>query len=386
MLTSEASKKPSMCFLAPHLFPVLADEYAAKTVGGAEVQQNFIARGLLARGYSVSVVVKDYGQPDEMIIAGIRVIKIKTSKKGFPFIRFFHPGMTVLWQALKVADADIYYQRSASWPTGLVGFFCRYFNKKFIYSVAHDLDLSKEKMDVLFPYRMAWRDYYLFQYGLNCADKIVVQNSLQEKLCENNFRIKATYIPSCFQASFDYEREEGECVVWAGTLRQWKRPELLVELAKNLPEVGFRMIGGIDGGVQGQELYNKISAESNAYNNLDFMGFMPFSEADKYIALAKVFVNTSDYEGFPNTFLQSWARGVPTVSFVDCGAYDEFGSVGFIVNTLRQMQDLVERLVSDKAFWEQASARCQQYYEKHHSIDGVITHYENLIYELVKDN
>ena len=386
MLTKEASKKPSICFVAPYLFPVLAADYAAKTVGGAEVQQNFIARGLLARDYSVSVVVNDFGQPDEMLIAGIRVIKIKLSNKGLPFIRFFHPVMTHLWQALKIADAEVYYQRGAGWLTGLVGQFCRSYKRRFIYSVAHDLDLDKDKAWALFPYSMAWRAYYLFQHGLHCADKIVVQNVLQEKICENNYGRPAKLIPSCFEANQQYSREDSCFVLWVGVLRQWKRPELFLELAQNLPNITFQMIGGADVGAQGQALYSKIEADADKCANIEFKGFLPFAEADKYIAQAKVFVNTSDYEGFPNTFLQSWARGVPTVSFVDCGARDESGAISLIVNSMQQMQVLIQRLVSDEEFWRQESLRCRQYFAQHHSVSSVITHYEELMNTFRSEN
>mgnify|MGYP001587439175 CR=1 FL=1 len=34
--------------------------------GGAEVQQSFIARGLRAAGYPVSILTGDFGQPDEI--------------------------------------------------------------------------------------------------------------------------------------------------------------------------------------------------------------------------------------------------------------------------------------------------------------------------------
>ena len=32
---------------------------------------------------------------------------------------------------------------------------------------------------------------------------------------------------------------------------------------------------------------------------------------------AKVLVNTSDVEGFPNSYLQAWIRGVPVVTLID---------------------------------------------------------------------
>ena len=379
MEKNKTNSKPSICFVAPYVFPVLANRYESKSVGGAEVQQNTLARGLVARGYAVTVIVNDFKQPDELIIDGIRVIKIKTSKKGLPFIRFIHPGMTSLWHALKLANASIYYQRSASWLTGLTGIFCRHNNRRFIYSVAHDLDLDKRKAWSLFNYNLAWRAYYLFQYGIYLTDKIIVQNEMQEKLCISNYGIQPEYIPSCFDV-VDQKIESGEVdVIWVGALREWKRPDLYLELAQKLPQVKFVMIGGADVGIKGEEYFNNIARNAENYANLEFRGFLPFSEADKQIANAKVFVNTSDHEGFPNTFLQSWSRGIPTISFVDCGAYDEIGAIGCIVKCMEEMQVMVERLISDEELWLQQSIRCRHYFEKHHSVNSVISKYEKLL-------
>jgi glycosyltransferase involved in cell wall biosynthesis len=44
---------------------------------------------------------------------------------------------------------------------------------------------------------------------------------------------------------------------------------------------------------------------------------MPYDDVNRCLARTKVFVNTSDVEGFPNTFLQAWARKVPVVSYFD---------------------------------------------------------------------
>jgi len=47
------------------------------------------------------------------------------------------------------------------------------------------------------------------------------------------------------------------------------------------------------------------------------MGKLPFEETLKIFDGATLFVNTSksESEGFPNTYIQAWLRGVPVISF-----------------------------------------------------------------------
>ena len=49
---------------------------------------------------------------------------------------------------------------------------------------------------------------------------------------------------------------------------------------------------------------------------VEWLGPLPFEEALGWFDRAAVLVNTSepDGEGFPNTFIQAWLRGVPVVS------------------------------------------------------------------------
>ena len=46
---------------------------------------------------------------------------------------------------------------------------------------------------------------------------------------------------------------------------------------------------------------------------------------------------------------------------------------------MEEMQVMVERLISDEELWLQQSIRCRHYFEKHHSVNSVISKYEKLL-------
>ena len=48
---------------------------------------------------------------------------------------------------------------------------------------------------------------------------------------------------------------------------------------------------------------------------MTFHGAVPYRDAGALYSRARVLVNTSDVEGFPNTYLQAWASGTPVVAF-----------------------------------------------------------------------
>jgi len=104
-------------------------------------------------------------------------------------------------------------------------------------------------------------------------------------------------------------------VLWISNVKGVKRPDRLLALAEKLPGTNFTMIGGV---VEVErDLYTVIERSATDLPNVNFLGAVPYQEVNQYVARAKVFLNTSDIEGFPNTFLQAWARKVPVVSYFD---------------------------------------------------------------------
>ena len=58
------SGKPTVCFVALNAYAAHFGGHNSQHLGGAEVQQELIARELVKRGYRVSFVVFDHGQAD----------------------------------------------------------------------------------------------------------------------------------------------------------------------------------------------------------------------------------------------------------------------------------------------------------------------------------
>jgi glycosyltransferase involved in cell wall biosynthesis len=357
---SRSMAEPHICLVAPQVFPVLTGDRTLQLIGGAEVQENFIARGLHAAGYPVTIISNDYGQSDDMDFEGIRVLKMRQQIKAIPVIRYFHPRLTSMWSALRRANADIYYQRCAGASTFVTGVYSRMHRKRFVYAAAHDLDLSYPRTREIFQGRGGWRDLQLYRLGLQMADVVV---------------------PSGYNPPETASCNPEGVVLWVSTIRQWKRAELFLQLAQALPDIQFRMIGGMsrsEGDSAATDLFFEIEAVARKLPNVEFLGFLPYRDVELHFDQARLVINTSDYEGFPNTFLQAWARGIPTISFVNCGARDVHGPIGMIAEDLNDMQRATVRLIADRDAWSEESVRCRRYFEANHSLAAVIARYRAL--------
>jgi glycosyltransferase involved in cell wall biosynthesis len=133
------------------------------------------------------------------------------------------------------------------------------------------------------------------------------------------------------------------------------------------------MIGG------GNESHLRTVMETAAgINNIEFTGFVPYDKVERHFDGASLIINTSITEGFPNTFLQGWSRGVPSVSFFDPDAYIDGKSVGVVVKSMEEMISRVKNLKSDDALWKVYSEDCRRYFWQNFSLDKICDEYEVL--------
>jgi glycosyltransferase involved in cell wall biosynthesis len=156
-----------------------------------------------------------------------------------------------------------------------------------------------------------------------------------------------------------------------------KRPDVLLEVADRLPGVAFHMVGGT---VPGElQCFESTRADAAKRGNVKFHGAVPYRNVGGFYARARVFVNTSDVEGFPNTYLQAWMSGTPVVAFFDPDDVIARHGLGVVVRTPEQMADAIRMLVQDDAAWEAARARCVSFIEREFAEDRILESYRRLI-------
>lgn len=363
-----------ICFLGLENLPVLAREYNRHGIGGEQVQQTLLARAMRQRGHDVSMVTADYGQPDGASWNGIQVFKAYDPAAGIPVIRFIHPRWTGIWSALKRANADVYYTSCAGMQVGLAALFCHTNNRGLIFRLASDTDADPKQLLIRYA-----RDKKLYEYGLKRADAVLSQHGRQQRALFENYGVPSVVADMLVdppQRELTLTQRDVP-VLWVNNLRDIKRPDLALELARRLPERQLHMIGGPQPGFA--ELYETISRQAAGLPNLTFHGRIPYHEVGDFYDRARVFVNTSDTEGFPNSYLQSWRRGVPVVAFFDPDGLICREGLGYAVGSMGEMVRTVERLLDEDAEWHTVSSRCRTYMEKHHGDEVVLKPYLDAI-------
>ncbi len=369
-----AARTLHVCFVAPTTWPVLAGDTSIPVVGGAEVQQSMIAPALAERGWRVSMIALDYGQPDRARVRGVTVHKIHRPDAGIPLLRFVHPRLTSLWRALSRVGADVYYQRTAAADTGFVAQFCRIRSRRSVYAGASDVDFVPGLQDIRYA-----RDRRIFDWGIRRVDEVIVQNEVQRSTLREHYGRDGTLIPSCYVPPPGARADPAGYVLWTATVRPSKRPEMLLELARRLPRCRFVMIGGPDPGRREAEYMRSVAQAAAALPNVAVRGFVPFAEAESAFDGARVVLNTSCYEGFPNTFLQAWARGIPTLGFIDTGSRRGGEPVYDIAADVPEASAKLERLMGDERAWRAASRRVLAHFRESHSIEAVLDEYERVL-------
>ena len=343
-----------ICIVGLDDYPQLANLQDAKYVGGESVQHVLLARAWRDLGHDVSMIVHDHGQGRVTSVDGIRAVAPYSRSEGIPVLRFAYPRLTGMIDAMREIDADLYYQSPAGAPTGITAWFCRRHGKRFITRIASDLACIPGKQLIRY-----WRDRKIYEYGLRNADLIVAQSEQQRTLLRQNYGLKSEVLDMAVEMPGGSPPEKDIDVLWVSNFRPVKRPEVVLDLARRLPQVKFVVAGGALPGAE--DYYRTVRQAASQLPNVTCPGAVPYAEVGTLFSRARIFLNTSQIEGFPNTFLQAWVRGVPVVTFFDPDSLIKQRQLGRTAADLDDMVHAIQTLLQDSQERARAGERARAY-------------------------
>jgi glycosyltransferase involved in cell wall biosynthesis len=90
-------------------------------------------------------------------------------------------------------------------------------------------------------------------------------------------------------------------------------------------------------------------------------GAVRYTDSGAWFDRARIFLNTSSIEGFPNTFLQAWIRAVPVVSFFDPDGMIRRLQLGAVPASLDDMRESIRGLLEVDVYRENTGRRAREF-------------------------
>jgi len=363
------NKPVKICFVVLKAYPLFNPDVKSN-FGGAEVDSYLLATELAKdKNFEVSFITADYGQQPVEIHDGVTVIKSLDFNKSLIFAPW------KLLCAMRRADALIYFRKMSSLVTATVVLFCKFYGRIFVYRTANTHECDGTYL------RHHWFRGRAFIWSLRSAKAVFTQNVTGSHSLLANTGIASTAVGNAHRLP-PPDQCSRDTILWVGRSADVKRPELFLKLVRQLPDLHFTMICQK---ATGDNRYDDFVGQAKQIKNLHFIPTVPFHDIDSYFQKAKVFVNTSDSEGFPNTFIQACKCSTPILSLnVNPDKFLDKYNCGICCDgNWDKLLDSLKILLQEKQYTE-LGKNARNYAEQNHDIVKIIEQYKKLFIELAE--
>ena len=372
-----------VCFISP-LGYGLYNPASAYPFGGAEVQFFLLARQLAEDvRFEVSVLTTVREGSSSEPYGSLRIFKrtaqgrlsvppkmtMMTAAKLFGgFIEAF----LSMARQFRQIGADVYFHAGAGVEVGAYALLCRLMRKRFTFVVASSVDVSTPYGLVTGPLK------WLFPLGVRLAHAVVCrtedqQRSLQERYGHRGVLIRTAHpLPQRRDIPKSY-------VLWVGRGHPLKQSEIFIGLAARLPEQQFVMV--VSREERHSDLFKQLRNQVRTLHNIEFRENVPWCEMSQLFEGACLLVNTSLYEGFPNTFVEAALSATPVVSLsVDPDEILTKQLIGVCAEgSTERLYELTSALLHDPPRIIRLGRSAQSYALQHHGLENALHRLKDLI-------
>jgi len=285
-------------------------------------------------------------------------------------------------------DADIYCVLGVANLSGEIAAYCKDADKRFVLFIGSDKNLNADYQPTSTERNHYGDLHHVCHYAIANADLIFTQHETQNRLLKDRFDkcgiVVRNPIDLTTRVHSPGDSVEGRFALWVGRADDFvKMPMILIRLAKACPDTPFLMVMNPHIRQVEEQVYREKPA------NVTIVRSVPYTEIERLFSQAFVLVNTSLFEGFPNTFLQAGKYGVPILSYqvdpddfiqrYDCGivAQSDFDK---LVDGMRTIQE--NRLNGN----DQYSRNIRKYVEENHDLEEQTGIIDRALRELIAEN
>jgi glycosyltransferase involved in cell wall biosynthesis len=363
---------PELTVVCPRMLPLFDSDLKA-SIGGAEVQLYLLIRALevIRPDIKISVLVADYGQSAVVPVSkSIRMVKSINFKQSM-FVQLVQFASAFLSTPRKTV-----LQRAMSPFTPLIWLWTKLSGGRFVYMIAHDTEV--DGTHAFYSNRLV---KWACESMLRSTDIVIAQNMYQRVACQRRFGRDFPLIRNGHRITEYSENVGRNVVLWVGRNDAQKQPWIFLELICSMPDTHFVMVCNRAGDLETAD-YADIKSRASRLPNCEFFESIAFEKIESLYSRARILVNTSTGEGFPNTFIQAALHSAPIVSLRadPDGVLSSFDMGRCTNGSTEMLRDEVCRYMTDDELCKKHGRNAYLYASKHHDITKQADELARLLY------
>ena len=340
-------------------------------MGGAEYQAHLLAEELSRRDCVHVTYLGRHVPPSADLPYATREIG---NAAGFRARAVFFDARR-LWDTLVELQPDVIYQRIKQSYTAVCSLYARRHHIPLVFHASSEADVGSRRLWKLLSTNAAFDclESVAGNWGVRHASHVVVQTAQQGELLKQCHRREPSVVVRNFQplpSALPKKKTGPTRVLWVGNLKDVKRPHLFLELAALFADRGdleFWMVGRPSTNISFRSTMSDIQRSLH----IRYFGELPLDEVNDLMNDADVLVNTSEFEGSPNTFIQAWARGAVVTSLVvDIDGGLEARGIGYRTESVPRLAQVIDQLAGSPALRREVADRAFAYVHREHSLDN----------------
>ena len=193
----------------------------------------------------------------------------------------------------------------------------------------------------------------LIRYTYFKADYCISNSKYISEAYNNyyNLKFKTIHPPSFKKLDKFIKRKKLDSNICIGTVCRLSKEKRIDNLIKIFSRFNYNFIFKIVG--NGPELENlkKLTKSLNLEKKITFIGKVPPERIKFMIKNFDYFINSSDFEGFPNSVVEALSLGIPVIASQSHGGINEIiknKNFGLIYNNDTELEIILSKILENK--------------------------------------